>query len=413
MSDRPVNGRRLNLHIFLSDILSETRLYKEARYTLDRSIFERVVVLGLWSQGLHERETKESGLEVVRIPTWIRTARRTGLLRFAPLRKVVAALSLLQFACLAILRGARLRPAVVSCHNVLLLPVCWVTARLASASLVYLPHELETQRSGLSGVARKVQEAIERAFIGRCEHVVVVCQPIAEWYVGRYGLAEVHVVRNVPEGDAISVRTPPEGDFRARFGIPAAAKVFIYQGLFGAARGTDKLLDIFSRLSPQTAHLVLMGYGDEEDEARIRALSRTHGNIHLQPAVPRDWIVSYTSGADVGVFIVENPPLSYRWSLPNKFFEFAHAGLPILVSDNLELQADLIRGAHIGWAVPYGDVERRIGEIALADLDSARRRTRDFAASAVWENDARAFHLVYDPARSRLPAPAADVAETP
>lgn len=397
ISEREDNAAgRLNLHVFLSSIENETRLFKEARYTIEQGIFARVVVVGLWAQGLKGREVTSYGLEIRRLSVLIRRFGDVGWLRRFPLlRKAVAALSMLQFYVLAVLQARRLKPSHVSCHNVMLLPLAWTAARLSGARLVYVPHELESRRSGLGAHMQKLQGLTERAFIHAAARIVVVCEPIAEWYRDRYSLANVHVVRNVPEREAVEIRTVPSGGFRERFDIPASATVFIYQGVFGKARGTDRLLEIFAGLNPKAAHLVLMGYGEGTDQAEIDKCVARHSNIHHQPAVPREWIISYTHGADVGLLITEHAPLSYRYALPNKFFEYAHAGVPVLVSDNFELQSEIIADEGIGWSAPYDGIEEAILNITKTELAPYRERARKFARNAVWEADALVYETVY------------------
>jgi glycosyltransferase involved in cell wall biosynthesis len=389
-------AERLNLHVFLSSIESETRLFKEARYTIEQGIFDRVVVLGLWAQGLEHREVTSYGLEIHRLTVLIRRFGDGKLLRrFTLLRKVVAALSMLQFSVLAVLQARQLKPSHVSCHNVMLLPLAWTAARASRAHLVYVPHELETRRSGLGAAMQKLQGLTERMFIHAARQIVVVCEPIAKWYRDRYVLENVHVVRNVPEREAVEVRAIPSGNFRERFNIPDSATVFIYQGLFGKARGTDRLLEIFSGLDPNVGHLVLMGYGEGSDQVEIDECVATRSNIHYQPAVPREWIISYTCGADIGLLIVEHAPLSYRYALPNKFFEYAHAGVPVLVSDNFELQSETIASEGIGWSAPYDCIEDVILNLTKTDLAPYRERARKFASSALWEADAQVYETVY------------------
>lgn len=396
---------RLNLHIFLADLLHVNRLFKEAAYTRRRGVFDRVVVLGLWSKGLPERETTGYGLELRRLKVMLRRHADSALLRRAPLlRKVVTAISMLEFAFQAALQSTKLKPTHVSCHNVVLLPVCWIAAKAAGARLVYLPHELETQRAHLHGLAQKAQTLIEQLFVRAATHVVVVCEPIARWYRETYALSNVHVVRNVPERSAVSIKPVPEGDFRHRFSIPSSAKVFIYQGVFGTARGTDRLLEIFADLSPDRAHLVLMGFGEPDAQALIDRYVTRHANIHYQPAVPREWIMSHTSGADVGIFIAKDPPLNDRWALPNKFFEFTHSGLPVLVSDNLEYLAEIVAEHGIGWSAPYDQIRQSIERLIGTDLQAYRPRSKAYASSAVWDEDAKVFDTVYDADSSRLVA---------
>ncbi|GLS00177.1 glycosyltransferase [Brevundimonas denitrificans] len=393
--ENAVKGR-LNLHVFLSSVESETRLFKEARYTLEQGIFDRVVVVGLWAKDLKRSEVTSYGLEIERLTVLIRRYGDAEILRRLPiLRKVVAAISMLQFYSLAVRRARQLRPSHVSCHNLMLLPLAWTAARLSGSRLVYVPHELEARRAGLGTVMQKLHGMMERAFIKAASQVVVVCEPIAEWYRDRYGLANVHVVRNVPERDALELRKVSSGDFRHRFNISDDATVFIYQGLFGRARGTDRLLEIFSGLEPELCHLVLMGYGEGTDQLEVDEFVSRHSNIHHQPAVPREWIISYTSGADIGLIVVDNAPLSYRHSLPNKFFEYVHAGLPVLVSDNLQHLSEILEAGGIGWSVPYDEIRSKILELTRTRHTVYRERAREFASNAVWEADARVYETVY------------------
>ncbi len=384
------------LHIFLSSIENETRLYKEASYTLRTGICERVAVLGLWSHGLATQETTDYGLEIRRLPTMVRRYRNASFLRrYWILRKVLAFLSIIEYAFACIQAARKIKPDHVSCHNAIMLPVAWAVTRWTRSTLVYLPHELETERTGLTGIAKQTTALIEQIFIRSARNVVVVCDPIRKWYENAYGLTNVHVVRNVPEKDAVKVCVIPEGGFRERFGIAESAKVFIYQGLFSAGRGIEALVDTFSQLAPERFHLVLMGYGEDKYHDMIVKAAAKHTNIHLQPAVKRDCIVSYSAGADVGIFISESGSLSYRYALPNKLFEWAHAGLPILVSDNLEYLTSLVTEGEFGWATPIGELPAAVMRIADAELAPYAENARHYAAGAVWDEDAKIFAHIY------------------
>ncbi len=387
---------RTNLHIFPTNIESQTRLFKEAEYTLSSDIVDRVVVLGLWHEGQPTEETLKSGLEVVRVKTVLRKYRYSQLIRkLSILRKILASFSLLQYCVAAINQALIKKPNYVSCHYVAVLPLCWAAARLSGATLEYLPHELETQRTGLSGSKKIIESWIEQIFIRSARNVVVVCDPIRDWYKDAYGLENIHVVRNVPEKAAVMIRPIPSGGFRELYNVPVSAKIFIYQGLFSAGRGIETLLDAFSTLDARRCHLVLMGYGEDRYQKMINDAVLKHSNIHYLAAVARELIVSYSASADVGIFISERASLSYRYALPNKFFEWAHAGLPILVSDNLEYQAQLLQEGGFGWSAPLGELTAAIMRIVDTDLTPYAENARIYAAEAVWEEDAKTFAHVY------------------
>lgn len=384
-------SRRLNLHIFLSNLESETRLFKEARYTLDNHIFDQVVATALWAEGLVSEERHESGLDIIRIKTLVRQFRKVPTV----LSKALAVISIVQYTLACLLKAHALKASHISCHNLIALPVAWAAAKASGAQLVYVPHELETERQGLGGFTKRLHSWIEKKFIHSAAQIVVVCDPIAEWYRNAYNLTNVHVVRNVPEKSVLSFHTPAQGTFRQKFRIPETATVFIYQGLFGTARGTDMLIDIFSDLDPMRHHLIFMGYGDTATQFEVEAAVHRITNIHYQAAVPRHQITSYTAGADVGILVSEHTSLSYRYALPNKFYEYTHAGLPVMVTDNFEYLSSIVTEEELGWITAPNELGKTIDAIKLDKARSMKSHVQTYVSDAVWEKDAQEFAKVY------------------
>ncbi|MEA3509893.1 MAG: glycosyltransferase, partial [Actinomycetota bacterium] len=72
--------------------------------------------------------------------------------------------------------------------------------------------------------------------------------------------------------------------------------------------------------------------------------------------VPNNELISYSASADIGLANIVNSSVSYNTSLPNKLFEYAMAGIPVVGSDSPE----------IGRIV----TEEQIGEVCDAE-DSA------------------------------------------
>lgn len=389
---------KINLHLFLSAMVSESRLSKEARYTVKNNVFDRVVVLGLWSDGLPRYEKGEDLLEIRRAVTMIKKYK--SIFKFGwmlPLRKIMAAMGFLEYFFQALKVSFLLGPTHISCHNLQLLPFAWLVGKFVGAELVYVPHELETQRAGLSEGAKKISAWIENLWIRKCKAIVVVCEPIAQWYRNQYRIDNVYVVRNLPESKNVIINRTSDNNFRNKYGVPDDALIFIYQGLIGRERGALQLLEAFSRL-PQGKkhHLVLMGYSEGDFDSVIKSYENAFDNIHYHPAVPMAEIISYTSSADVGVFVLcGGIPLSYAWSLPNKFYEYLHAQLPVIVSSNLEYLTSLVAEQKIGWITSPDGFSGMIGDIAREDIEGKKGNIKNYSKECVWEADAVVFKKVY------------------
>lgn len=388
------SAKRLNLHLFLSPLQHETRLFKEARACLELGIFDEVHALGYQAPGQQGRDRHGSGLLIHRVMTVTARLQNKGGKHGPYLRVATAIASLLQFSFVAIRLAGSLKPAYITCHNPILLPASFLSAALCGAKVVYSPHELEAERTGLTGAYKRFSVALERWLIRRCSAVVVVCEPIAEWYRTRYGLKKVNVVRAIPEGRAVQARDSAAREaIRESHGVPTEALLFIYQGLLEPARGVDLLLEAFLGLE-EPFHLMLMGYGGSE--ARIRKEVATCSRIHFQSAVPIDQIVRYSAAADVGIFALANPVTrSYALSLPNKFFEYVSAGLPVLVSNNLELLTRLVREHGLGWVTSPENLSVTIESIGRDAVSERMPAVARFAVANTWGRERLVYHEVY------------------
>ena len=59
--------------------------------------------------------------------------------------------------------------------------------------------------------------------------------------------------------------------------------------------------------------------------------------LHILPPVAEHTICGFIAAADASLVLIENVSQSYEFSFPNKLLESLFAGLPVLVSDRVEL----------------------------------------------------------------------------
>ena len=370
------------LHIFLSPFKRESRVLKECQAWSELRWDKSIMVAALWEPGLkYEEQIGDS------VTVW-RVALRT---RGWPKHLLVQMLKYFEWACKIISRMRTEDLTVIHAHRISAIPVGVVLKWLTGAPVVYDAHELESETNGLSPLRSKLSRWMEGLWIRGVDRTVTVCDSIAGWYADAYSIERPTVIRNVP----LRAAAPTENStvLRDSHNIPDDALLYLYQGSLSPGRGVSAIIEIFANINPQR-HLVFMGYGVLEDQAREAA--SINPNIHFQPAVPPDRVLAYTASADIGLCLFENTCLNHYYSLPNKLFEYLISGLPVLVSDMPE-QRNIVTRFRCGWVVRQS-LEQQMALVESIDTKELEvRKTGAVRASETlnWENEAGKLRDLY------------------
>jgi glycosyltransferase involved in cell wall biosynthesis len=371
----------LNIHIHHTTFKYESRMLRIVRSLRRHAVFQRILVIALWKEGLPRREVVDEGIAVLRVAPVFGGAMR------GTLGKIVKVVGWYLGVLLA-LRGEKV--TCFNCHSAPLLPLSVLVKWWKRCVLVYEPHELESEVL-MSARARTFIRKLEGALIRFADAVCLVNRTIADWYATAYGLKTTWVVKNVPyRQEQQPVRT---GLLRKAVGLNAEARLFLYQGVLGAGRGIDLLIEAFSGLAPDQ-HLVFMGYG--ELEGRIHEAVARHGNIHFMSAVPPEQLQDYTVDADVGIVLIENTCLSNYLCLPNKLFEYVACGVPAVVSDYPEM-GRVVDEYDCGWKVaPDAQALRSLVQsLTVAEQALKRGNTRNASRLYCWQEEEKALLEMY------------------
>jgi glycosyltransferase involved in cell wall biosynthesis len=364
-----------NIHIYPSIFKHETRILKIIRSLKNHSVFENIVVIALWKDGMLRSESLSDGIEVIRVSPIFATS-MSG--RWGRIFRVIG-------WYLAVLIALRMRDIkCVNCHSLPVLPLSVMIKIWKRCKLVYEPHELETEKALASREAKIFLRVFERLFIRFADAVCLVNESIAQWYKLTYKLKVTWVVKNIPyTPEKAPIRT---GKLRKSLGLSDdCGKIFLYQGGFVPSRGVNLLIDVFSTL-PSDHHLIFMGYG--ELEGVIQEAVSDNSNIHFMPAVHPDELLSYTADADVGLALIENACLSYYLSLPNKLFEYAACGVPVLVSNFPEMSS-FIDSYDCGWKVdPNANALRElIIDVLPTEIEKKRINAQNSSQFNSWQQE--------------------------
>lgn len=375
---------RKNLHIYPSPFEFETRILKETKSLIKLNLVDDIVIVSQWknNQKLEEEIDKK------------RLVKRFKLGSYSFGKGIFAkALQYTEFIVVVFWKYKRVQFDFVNCHSLLVLPIGVLLKKFGQTRvLIYDPHELETERVGLSNFSKKYLRILEGYLLRFVDRTIVVCEPIKEWYVAQFSLEYIFVVQNMPYRYTVSHKSTY---FKDKFLIPRDEILFIYQGILSKDRGIIFLIDAFSSVG-SNKHIVFMGYGILEDY--IVEISKKHSNIHFHPAVPQDEIVKHSNSADIGVnFIEVFRGLSYRYSLPNKYGEYMISGLPMLVSHETDYLKRILVDNNCGWSIPP-DMNSLLGfieNISMKNIEEKERAVQEYSKKIGWEFEEQEYLKVY------------------
>lgn len=213
------------------------------------------------------------------------------------------------------------------------LPANYLVSVLKRIPLVYDSHEYFTGVPELQHrpFVRAVWEGIERFIFPRLNRIYTVNESIAELYRKKYHKS-IQVVRNVPY--LLTEQTAP-------LSYPAGRKIIIYQGSgINMNRGAEELVLSMKHLPAEEYMAWMIGGGDVFE--KLKLLATEHGvndRVRFIAKVPFRELRDFTIQAHLGISFDKPTNLNYLYSLPNKIFDYIHAGIPVLCTALPEIKA--------------------------------------------------------------------------
>lgn len=164
--------------------------------------------------------------------------------------------------------------------------------------------------------------------IPRLNRTLTVCDSIAEYYHQKYGI-EMKVIRNVPY---LRVQTD-----NIPLAVEKGKKIILYQGALNTGRGLEWVIDAMPLID--NAVLYIIGDGDIRKQLKQQVKKqKLNDRVIFHGKVDASELYRYTPSADLGLCLLENKGMSYYYALPNRIFDYLHAGIPVLASPFPEIK---------------------------------------------------------------------------
>jgi glycosyltransferase involved in cell wall biosynthesis len=385
----------------------DARVIKSAQ-TLHRAGAD-VSVLGAANAGHPRQETTSAGVRYIRLPVlparavrpayiaWALRRRRARLGRARRWRSALPVTGYFSSAFVPELQ--RLEPDIVHVHDVHLLGAVDEAFRgiARRPRVLYDAHEYVAGLA-VSGArtARVVHgwAALEREFISRADRIITVAPDIAGRLERDHHLRDpVAVVYNAP----ILWSNPTSSRLlRAEAEVGDEETLLVYSGALSVARGVDTIVRSLPLLPG--VHLAIVAVPHPHPMAPwLSELAQRLGviqRVHFVPPVPSHEVPAYLSAADVAVSPIIGDSVSYDLALPNKLFEYVHAGLPVATSD-IRAMSEFVLRHDLGTVFHQRDPADCAAAIARAIDERGSRDTATLRAEFSWQGQEPALIGAY------------------
>lgn len=251
----------------------------------------------------------------------------------------------------------KLSPDIVSGHDLGALLIGWLANffKGKKTKLIYDSHEFELGRNKKRNkLILFFIKQLERFLLKRSSFSIMVNESIANEVVKIYSLKKKPVVvKNIPNKWKINydicktIRNKLEQDVNKC--------LIVYHGAIIPNRGLEKLLENIVEID--NIKLLILGSAQNEDYLNslkdiIKSL-KIDDKILFHEAVPIKDLWKYVGAADISICPdIPNPPKSYYYMLPNKFFESIQSETPI-ISGNFPEIIKIINEYKIGKIYDY------------------------------------------------------------
>ncbi len=291
-------------------------------------------------------------------------------------------------------------PDVLHTHDMVGLAVGSVLFEEGALEKSSWVHDIHEYVAGLNITPRMQThyEEVERKAITWPDALTTVSPSLADLIVEEQGLqTSPRLVLNTPRCSDFDTYFPKS--VRDALAIEPERPLIVYSGGVKAVRGVDMIVDTLPARPDCHLAIVTDSEGPDVEALDDRAVALgVSERVSKLPYVPFPNVTSFLSSASVGVHPIRRYP-NAEIALPNKLFEYIHAGLPVVTSDNPTMKAFIEREG-CGTTFPLDEPSKLADGIGraleMAKAPDFEERLSDIARRHSWEEQEKTIADVYD-----------------
>jgi len=272
----------------------------------------------------------------------------------------------------------------------------YICSKLKGTDLVYDTHEYFTGVPELENrkIRKNIWKGIEKRIFPKLRNVITVNESIAGLYRKEYG-NQIHIVRNIP----LSLSND-KTKTRKSLGLPTDKKIILLQGAgINVDRGAEEAVETMKYL--EDIVLMIIGGGDVIKTLKDKVINlKLSDKVIFRPKMSYHELMEYTYNSDLGLTLDKDTNINYRYSLPNKLFDYIHAGIPVLSSPLIEIKK-IIEHYNIGELIEDHHPEHIAISIKSMlnnkkKMEVWKENLKIAAKELCWENEETHLINVYD-----------------
>ena len=220
----------------------------------------------------------------------------------------------------------RTKPDVIHANDLNALIPAYKAAKKLGCKLVYDSHEIYVENFFLGGkkMYARYLKSKEKKICKKLDIMVCVSHAAAEYFANEYKIEKPMVVTNC------SLKS------EASFELTGKNEGFeiLNHGQFYEGRGYELMIEAAALVKEYPEiKMALRGYGRIEKKLHDMVENQGSENVVFHPPVLVKELIPEASRSMVGVAVTLPICMNFKLSVSNKLFEYASAGLPVIMSD--------------------------------------------------------------------------------